>query len=176
MKPNMLHRVCAHPTGNAWFLGTVALGTWAVAIVAGGLSQAAVLLEPEVLLRLALVAVLLPLAGLFMGAFARLPIAWLCARYNGAPFQVGDVVRIMAGPRKGTVAEVYEIAIGQGNERLLRLDLGPEERASYGDLFGEYSVLRMPKDGQHAATAQSGLEPPAGGNTLRAGPPSDSTT
>ncbi len=69
----------------------------------------------------------------------------LCSRYNGAPFRVGDRVRILAGPRKGAVAEVYETPVGQGGWKLVRLDLGPERRATYGDLFEQYSVLRMPE-------------------------------
>ena len=67
----------------------------------------------------------------------------MCVRLNGGPYQVNDRVLILTGKHKGTVTCVYEITKSQGNWNLLRLDLGPEVKNKYGDIFEQETVTRV---------------------------------
>ena len=66
----------------------------------------------------------------------------LSRRINGAPFAIGDFVTILAGPKTGTVARVYDLTRGQGGDLLPRLDLGNEARDKYLDIFDDHTLLR----------------------------------
>ena len=82
--------------------------------------------------------------GCFVGMLACWPwIRVICSRYNSAPLKIGDRVLILAGPQKGDMAEVYEITAGQGGWNLARLDIGPERRKKFTDIFEEYSLLKI---------------------------------
>jgi hypothetical protein len=61
------------------------------------------------------------------------------ARLNGAPFQVGDHVEVLAGRDRGSVAAIYEL---WPERRQVRVDLGEVSRASVQDVFAETSVRR----------------------------------
>ncbi len=85
--------------------------------------------------------------GFFLGMFTCWPwIRPICSRFNGAPLKTGDRVLVLAGPYKGTTAQVYGITIGQGGWSLARLDLGPAHRDKFTDIVEEYSVLKINGD------------------------------
>ena len=67
----------------------------------------------------------------------------LCRRVNGAPFDVGQAVIVLKGKRRGTVTTVYELTRGQGNQTVVRVELGSDCSANYNDLFEEYEVVRI---------------------------------
>src|SRR5262245_2694457 len=46
----------------------------------------------------------LPCAFMFLG-----PVYFLRAKLNGAPFQVGDRVRILVGPHRDRVVQIYDV-------------------------------------------------------------------
>ena len=87
------------------------------------------------------------LLGLFLGMFTCWPlIRVVCSRLNGAPLRPGDQVVILSGAHKGDIAEVYEITVGQGGWNLARLDLGPERKDQFTDIFEEYSLFKIKRD------------------------------
>ena len=63
------------------------------------------------------------------------------AKRNGAPFAVGDTVRILAGPFADRVAPVDAVWEERGQVRVV---LGDRERERFEDVFGEYQVCREP--------------------------------
>ncbi|MDB6131931.1 MAG: hypothetical protein JWM59_174 [Verrucomicrobiales bacterium] len=98
------------------------------------------------------------------GFFLGMLVGWawvrpLCSRINGAPLKVGDRVLVLSERCRGITATVYEIIIGQGKRELARLDLGPEERAKFGDIFELYSVFKIgsgPAEGMEASQPERG--------------------
>ncbi len=146
MKPKTLNIVCAHPFLVCWFIGATILDAGAVILVAQDLPSPLLLLRPSIALWLALALVPSTCLGFFLGVFTCAPaLVFVCRRINGAPFAVGDRVLILAGPRRKEETIVYNITTGQGGQPLLRLDLGPEMKTIYKDIFEEYSVLKIQK-------------------------------
>ena len=87
--------------------------------------------------------------GFFLGMFTCWPwIRPICSRFNGAPLKTGDRVLILAGPHKGTTAQVHMVITGQGGWELARLDLGPAHRDRFTDIVEEYSVLKIKGDSE----------------------------
>jgi hypothetical protein len=66
---------------------------------------------------------------------------WMRARgrANGAPYLAGDRVRILAGKHKNFVGSIYEVWDERGQ---VRLDLGPEPRKDFSDVFTYTEVFR----------------------------------
>lgn len=76
----------------------------------------------------------LPVAFVFLA-----PIYHLRAKFNGAPFHIGDRVQILSGPYQGRVVEVYDV----WNERnQVRVDLDPQAKADVKDVFSTTQVCR----------------------------------
>jgi hypothetical protein len=99
------------------------------------------------------------LLGCLGGMIACWPLVRIiCSKVNGAPLEPGDQVTILSGPNKGIVAEVYEITRGQGGWELALLDLGPERENRFGDIFEEYSLLKINR-GEHGRTNAPKLYP-----------------
>src|SRR5688572_26025999 len=67
------------------------------------------------------------------------PIYLFQASRNGAPFQPGDEVRILAGPAKGRIVRVY--SRWQGNS--VRVDLSDAARESLKDIYGAHQLQRV---------------------------------
>jgi hypothetical protein len=76
----------------------------------------------------------LPLAVIFVS-----PIYSLAARMNGAPFRIGDSVRILSGPYRDRIARVYEIWEPRDQ---VRLDLDADARKKVTDVFSYTQVCR----------------------------------
>jgi len=90
--------------------------------------------------------------GFFSGMFTCWPwIRPICSTFNGAPLKTGDRVLVLAGPPRGTTAQVYEITTGQGGWDLARLDLGPAHRDKFTDIVAEYSVVKIKGEPDSAA-------------------------
>jgi hypothetical protein len=140
MKPRFFHFVCAHPVMISWCLGAAAVDIF----VANVATASFTVFRSEMILPLVIALIPGTFLGLWVGVFTTLlPVEKVCKRLNGAPFRVGDSVFILSGPHKGMVAEVYGTTVGQGGEKLLKLELGPKHRADYSDIFDEYSVTRL---------------------------------
>ena len=60
-------------------------------------------------------------------------------RKNGGPFNVGDMVQILAGPHRGRIARVY--SLWQGDT--VRVDLGEEEKTKIRDVFCGTKLLKI---------------------------------
>lgn len=60
-----------------------------------------------------------------------------CAR-NGAPFHVGDHVRILAGRHKNRVVRVYS----EWKNDSVRVELGENEKEKFEDIFDPVQLLR----------------------------------
>lgn len=82
-----------------------------------------------------------------LGSIASVPVGWVLfgpllmaqGEENGGPFQPGDHVRIIAGPFRGRVAQVYS----SWQHETVRVDLGDEPRRKYQDIFAAYQLLRV---------------------------------
>jgi hypothetical protein len=128
----------------SWVLGACALNAAVIRAISNGGSLSAIASNWQA--SLFLLAALIPssLLGYFLGMFICGPlIRVVCSRFNGAPLRTGDRVMILSGPRKGEIAEVYEIAVGQGGWNLARLDLGQEYKDRHRDVFEQFSLLKI---------------------------------
>jgi hypothetical protein len=76
---------------------------------------------------------------LLVGVFVLGPIYRARATVNGAPFHQGDIVQIINGRHRGTVAHVY--SGWQGGS--VRVDLGAVAKESYQDVFAPTEILRI---------------------------------
>lgn len=76
------------------------------------------------------------LAGFFvavlLGSILLPPLYRFQAWRNGAPYQVGDSVRILCGQHSGQTARVYELWLERGQARL---ELGEEEKQKVNDVY-----------------------------------------
>jgi hypothetical protein len=142
MKPTLAQRVIASglPEKVVTLGGGIAL-----------MAATAATLLPVLELRLAAIAafvfyvVVAGLLGVLLAAFAAAfllgPVYNARAAENGAPYQSGDWVMILAGPHRGRVARVYEV---WESRQQVRVDLGDEARGKFEDLFNYVAVLRQP--------------------------------
>lgn len=64
-----------------------------------------------------------------------------CAK-NGAPFRVGDHVRILAGRHKDRVVRVYS----DWKDDSVRVELGADEKEKFKDIFSAIQLLREDAD------------------------------
>jgi hypothetical protein len=145
--PGAFNKICAHPMVVTWVIGAGVLTIAVVSYRSNAQAVISLFASWQGILCLLLCAVPLSGLGFYLGMFTVWPlIRVVCSRLNGAPLQIGDKVLILSGPRKGDIAEVYEIVVGQGGQKLARLNLGKErgERfADISDIFEEYSVLKI---------------------------------
>jgi hypothetical protein len=74
------------------------------------------------------------------GAIVLWPIvSWIVSRFNGGPFDVGDVVYILIGPHRDRTVRVYDVWPSRGQ---IRVELGETERAEVKDVFEYVEVCR----------------------------------
>lgn len=81
----------------------------------------------------------LPL-GCYLGALFIGPVLTsLNSELNGAPFQEGELVRLLVAPYRDRVTRIYEI----WQERYqVRVDLGEKAKENVTDVFGEHEICR----------------------------------
>jgi len=82
-----------------------------------------------------------------LGFLVSLPFVWIIigplyrfrGTLNGAPFSVGDRVRILAGPHSGRVVRVYEV----WSERCqVRVELDEQAKKEFTDAFSYTQICR----------------------------------
>jgi hypothetical protein len=76
----------------------------------------------------------LPLAWMVLG-----PLYWARGKLNGAPFHVGDHVRILVGPHRDHVGQVYAV---WDERRQVRVELDAEAKKDCSDVFSFTQVCR----------------------------------
>ena len=77
----------------------------------------------------------LPIGFLVLG-----PAYYVGRRLAGAPFRVGDHVRILVGPHRDRVVEIYDVWDSRGQ---IRVRLDPELEREVRDVFKFTQVLRQ---------------------------------
>jgi hypothetical protein len=77
--------------------------------------------------------------AILVGWFVLGPLYYGQALRNGAPFRVGESVRLLTGPHAGRVVRVYEIW-AERNE--IRVDLGEQARDRVEDVYAYVQVCR----------------------------------
>ena len=152
MMPSALNRVCAHPILISWILGASILNAIVLTVPFNGVRLVSIASEWQGWAFLILAVVAATGLGYFLGMFTCWPwIRPICSRLNGAPFMCGDHVVILAGPLRGRCAVVEDITKGQGGWDIVWLDLGPERRKTFSNIFEEYSMLKCRKGEQDGA-------------------------
>lgn len=67
------------------------------------------------------------------------PLYYLGDRLAGAPFRVGDHVKILVGPHCGRIVEIYDV---WDSRRQIRVGLDPESEKDVRDVFSFTQVCR----------------------------------
>src|SRR5688572_26102597 len=142
MKPSFMHYVFAYDLPFRGFLAC-----WAIL----GVAMVFSVCEPSLAMfsdwtfcvffvfSLVLAPVLFALFSvLFVWPFL-LPVYWFGDRLAGAPFRVGDHVRILIGPHRGRVVEVYDV---WDSRHQIRVRLDAEAESAVRDVFSFNQVLR----------------------------------
>ncbi len=128
MKPSRLQYFFGHGLKVSTSVGAIAL-TAVVVISIGNISIWTV------------IAVLpaLPL-GWILGALILWPMVFtIGSRFNGAPFNDGDMVHVLVGPYRDQVGRVYEMWPSRNQ---LRVDLGEQAEQDVTDVFVYNEVCR----------------------------------
>lgn len=153
-KPRILNRICAHPEMIACALGACVGGI----LLYLCLSEVPLrTIAPNWQWMLYILALAVPAATL-LGCLLGMITCWplvrvVCSRINGVPHKPGDQVILLTGPHKGTIAEVYEIAVGQGGLELAVIHLG-----EHTQVFDQWCLFRIKRSEQ--ARAVSWVRPP----------------
>src|SRR5437867_4982419 len=139
MTPSVLNRVCARPVLICWIVGACVLDAVVLTVPSNGVRLSSIASDWQGWAFLILAVVAATGLGYFLGMFTCWPwIRPICSRFNGAPFKSGDHVVILEGPLRGTTAEVEDITKGQGGWDVVWLDLGPERRKTFSNIFEEW--------------------------------------
>ena len=78
--------------------------------------------------------------GWMLGAFMLWPfVGIITGKLNGAPFHRGDLVRILRGPHRDRVAEVYKLWL---ERHQVRVRLNEKQKQDVTDVFGYHEVCR----------------------------------
>lgn len=171
MTPSVLHKICARPVAVSWIIGACVLDALVLTLPSNGVRLTSMASDWQGMAFLLLAIVAGTGLGFFLGMFTCWPwIRPIYSRFNGAPLKTGDRVLVLAGPHKGTTAQVYEITTGQGGWDLARLDLGPAHRDKFTDIVEEYSVLKIngepdgPANGSQPIRSETNTTTPAVGS------------
>jgi hypothetical protein len=147
----MLNSVCARPALICWIVGACVLDVLVLTVPSNGVRLINIVSDWQGWMLLILAVCGATGLGFFLGMFTCWPwVRALCGRLNGAPFKPGDRVLILAGPLRGTAAQVEDITKGQGGQDVVWLDLGPERRKKFSNIFEEYALFKMMRDEQVA--------------------------
>jgi hypothetical protein len=146
MIARVLNRICARPMLICWVIGACILDAFLLTAHPNGVRFIRIASDAQGWLFLVLAVIGATGLGFYVGMFT----CWfwirpLCCKLNGAPFKIGDHVVILAGRLRGTLAEVEDITKGQGGQDVVWLDLGPERRTKFRNIFEEYSLMKINK-------------------------------
>ena len=126
---------------KAYFALAASLGIWVVVTVCP--PHAAMFLDWQFALLFIISIVIapvlafflsLPCASVFLG-----PIYQLRARLNGAPFHVGDRVRILVGPKRDRVVQIYDVWTERSQ---VRVRLEAQAMRDVSDVFSFTQICR----------------------------------
>ena len=78
-------------------------------------------------------------SALLSGWFIFGPLYFTRGQKNGAPFSVGDRVRILVGAHRDAVVRVYQVWESRNQ---VRVELGEQEKKDTKDVFSYYQVCR----------------------------------
>ena len=137
-----LQRVIADEwPSKVWFVSAIAAGAWFTIAAFDPTLSDILSWRFLVLFVPTSVAVLIVALGLSLifGSVLVYPVYALQARLNGAPFAVGDRVRVISRRERGRISQVY--SAWQGNT--VRIDLGEEAREKFDDIFGWHQIERV---------------------------------
>jgi len=73
------------------------------------------------------------------GYFVLAPLYYLGAKLNGAPFQIGDRVRILIGPHRNQIVKIYAVWTERNQ---VRVELGDLPKEKVKDVFSFTQVCR----------------------------------
>ena len=76
-----------------------------------------------------------------IAAIVLFPLYQIRAHRNGAPFQIGDQVRILAGPHRDRLVQVYAV---WEERHQVRVELDGPAKAEFKDVFGYNEICREP--------------------------------
>lgn len=142
MKPSRMQYIFAKDWPlKAYFSVAAMLGLWAA--VATCQPSMALFSDWLYLLLFIVSIVVTPVLAFFLS----LPCAWMVigplyylrARLNGAPFHIGDRVRILVGPHQDRTVQVYEV---WAERRQVRVDLDAQTEKDVTDVFSFTQVCR----------------------------------
>jgi len=77
--------------------------------------------------------------AIFPGTLILGPLFHARALRNGAPFKIGDTVKIIGGCHDGRITKVY--SMWQGDT--MRLDIGDAPKAVYQDIFSPTQLIKI---------------------------------
>ena len=145
MKPSPIHYIFAHELPTKGYLGFWAIFGIAVVIKESQPSQ--VLLSDWLFCALFIVSLLLApvlfmCLSLLIAPLVLGPAYYLGDRLAGAPFRVGDHVRILVGPYRNRVVEVYDV---WDSRRQICVRLDPQLERDVRGVLSFTQVLREDK-------------------------------
>jgi len=140
-KPTSLQRLFAQIARHFW--ATPATGALVVLVLAVKECQPSLVLlhNGQWVLSFLAIVIFSPVFGFYatiLLMFYAGPIFAWRGQVNGGPFEVGDVVQVLAGPYRGKITTVY--SSWQGGS--VRVRLGAKEEESFKDVFGSVELLR----------------------------------
>jgi hypothetical protein len=156
---------------KAYFSAAAAFGVWS-AVVACQPSMA-MFGDWEYLLLFVVSVVVAPILAFFLSLLL-IPLGmaqlyYWRGRLNGAPFKVGDRVRILVGQHRGRITRVY--SMWQGDS--VRVELGKEAEHTHADIFEPTQLVRE-TDAEPGAAPNGRPATPLGNSGVTQGPPSAS--
>jgi hypothetical protein len=141
MRPTRVQRLFAQDWPMRLTLSAGALGmmAWAAPALLAALQPSFFSIAYFVFLMVVAALIGLIVASLAGGIFFLRPLYHWRGIKNGAPYQVGDEVLILAGFHRNRVARVYEL---WPERQQVRVDLGEKERRDVTDVFSYVEICR----------------------------------
>lgn len=144
MTAPVLNRICARPMLICWTVGALVVNGVILTAPSMGRPLISGATDPQGWALLIIAVIGATGLGYFLGMFTCWPwVRRFCCRFNGAPHRPGDRVVILAGPLRGLASQVEDVTTGQGGQDVLWLDLGPERGKRFGNIFEEYSLMKL---------------------------------
>jgi hypothetical protein len=137
MKLRMLRRVLVR---TFWICTCVPAAVVPILFLVWGPLYPTLLRDPSYTFSLLVFFVAAGGAAFVVSVFVLWPFAGrLVGRFNGAPFEVGEVVCILVGSNRDRTVRVYAVWSERGQ---VRVELGDTEKATITDVFGYWEICR----------------------------------
>jgi hypothetical protein len=143
MKPSLIQQVFAKDWPLKTYFGlAVLLGLW-LGVSISKESGAVMSNWKDVLLLVVIPILVSPVLAFFISlpcaAMFVYPLYYMRARLNGAPFSIGDRVRILVGRHSGGIVEIYAV---WEERRQVRVKLDTQAKEEVTDVFSFTQVCR----------------------------------